>query len=323
MILIVGGAGYIGSQVNKELHKQGYETLVLDDLSSGRADLVKWGKLIVGSLGDEKILREIFTNNKIETVMHFAAFKAVGESVLEPQKYYLNNVVNTLTLLKVMREFNINQFVFSSSAAVYGAAQYTPIDEKHPCSPLNPYGWNKLMVEQVLSDYSTAYDFKSVCFRYFNAVGADPESDTGELPGSSANLLPILMDAAIGRRPNVKMFGSDYSTTDGTCIRDYIHVCDLAEAHIKAVEYLGNGGKTDIFNLGNGKGYSVLEMINTAKEITGVDFSVISEGRRAGDSAVLIADSTKAKTVLGWVPKYTDLKVIVDTAWKWNLKLGK
>ena len=323
MILIVGGAGYIGSTVNKELNKQGFETLVLDDLSSGKAELVKWGKLVVGSLGDEKILREIFTNNKIDTVMHFAAFKAVGESVLEPQKYYLNNVANTLTLLKVMREFKINQFIFSSSAAVYGAAQYTPIDEKHPLSPINPYGWNKLMVEQVLSDYDKAYDFKSVCFRYFNAVGADPESDTGELPGSSANLLPLVLDAAIGRRESVKMFGTDYETPDGTCVRDYIHVNDLASAHIKAIDYLNKGGKSDKFNLGNGKGYSVREVISAAKEVTGVDFTVIDEGRREGDSAVLVADSTKAKTILNWVPQFTNLNEIVKTAWDWNLKLGK
>lgn len=322
MILIVGGAGYIGSTVNKELHKKGYETLVLDDLSSGHADLVKWGKLVVGSLGDENILREIFTNNKIETVMHFAAFKAVGESVLDPQKYYINNVANTLVLLKVMREFNINQFIFSSSAAVYGAAQYTPIDEKHPQSPLNPYGWNKLMVEQILADYGKAYGFKSVCFRYFNAVGADPESETGELPGSSANLLPLLMAAAIGRRPDVKMFGTDYPTPDGSCVRDYIHVCDLASAHISAIEYLNNGGKSEVFNLGNGAGYSVKEMIATAKMVTGVDFKVIEVGRREGDSPVLVADSAKAKRILNWVPQFTDLKAIVESAWKWNLKLG-
>ena len=222
-----------------------------------------------------------------------------------------------------MREFKVNQFIFSSSAAVYGAAQYTPIDEKHPLSPISPYGWNKFMVEQILSDYDLAYGFKSVSLRYFNAVGADPESDTGELPGSSANLLPLVLDAAIGRRDNVKMFGSDYPTPDGTCIRDYIHVTDLANAHIGAIEYLNKGGKSDKFNLGNGKGYSVREVIAAAREVTGINFNVIEEGRREGDSPVLVADSTKAKTVLNWTPQFTDLKEIVKTAWDWNLKLGK
>ncbi len=323
MILNVGGAGYIGSHVNKELARAGYETLILDDLSSGKRELVKWGKLIEGKLDDEVILDKIFSENKIEVVMHFAAFKAVGESVLDPEKYYLNNVAGPLVLLKKMRQYGVSKFIFSSSAVIFGNPQYSPIDEKHPQNPINPYGQTKLMIEHILADYSKAYGLNSVALRYFNAAGADLESECGEWAGSSSNLIPLVLDAAIGRREDIKIFGTDYETPDGTCVRDYIHVTDLASAHIKALEYLNQGGQTEFFNLGNGKGYSVKEVVEMAKKITKVDFKVVEAPRREGDPAVLVADSTKARQVLGWEPKYPDLEIIVESAWKWNQKLAE
>jgi UDP-glucose 4-epimerase len=318
MILIVGGAGYIGSHINKDLNKKGYQTLILDDLSSGKEALVKWGKLVVGSLGDEAVLEKIFSENKIETVMHFGAFKAAGESVVNPEKYYFNNVANTLTLLKVMKKYGVDKFIFSSSAAVYGVPQYNPMDEKHPKSPINPYGRTKLMVEEILEDYSVAYGLKYVALRYFNAAGADPEVEVGEWPGGCANLIPVIFDVVSGRKPELKVFGTDYETADGTCIRDYIHVSDLADAHVKAVEYLNNGGVSDKFNLGNGNGFSVKEVINIAKEVTGVDFKVVEAERRPGDPAILMADSKKAREILGWQPTHQDLREIVETGWKWE-----
>lgn len=318
MILIVGGAGYIGSHINKDLNKKGYQTMVLDDLSSGKEALVKWGKLVVGSLGDEAVLEKIFSENKIEAVMHFGAFKAAGESVVNPEKYYFNNVANTLTLLKVMKKYEVNKFIFSSSAAVYGVPEYNPMDEKHPKSPINPYGRTKLMVEEILEDYSVAYGLKYVALRYFNAAGADPEVEVGEWPGGCANLIPVIFDVVSGRKPELKVFGTDYETADGTCIRDYIHVSDLADAHVKAVEYLNNGGASDKFNLGNGNGFSVKEVINIAKEVTGVDFKVVEAERRPGDPAILMADSKKAREVLGWQPIHQDLREIVETGWKWE-----
>jgi len=321
MILIVGGAGYIGSQVNKLLSKLGKETLILDDLSSGKRELVKWGELIEGNLGDEKVLEKIFTQYKIEAVLHFAAFKAVGESVVEPEKYYSNNVSNTLVLLKTMRKFGINKFIFSSSAAVFGCPSYNPIDEKHPQNPINPYGWTKLMVEQMLKDFSAAYGLKSVALRYFNASGADMEAEVGEWTGSTANLIPLVMDTAMGRRPEIKIFGTDYETPDGTCIRDYIHVVDLADAHVRALDYLDKGEETNQFNLGNGKGFSVREVIDCAKKISGVDFKVVESERRPGDPPILLADSNKAKEILGWTTKYPELEVIIKSAWEWSKKL--
>ena len=323
MILIVGGAGYIGSHINKELTKQGFKTVVFDNLSSGKKELVKWGEFFEGDLGNIESIREVFKKYPIEAVLHFAAFKAVGESVVDPQKYYLNNVCNTLNLFKVMRENNVNKFIFSSSAATFGEPQYIPIDEKHPQSPINPYGETKLMVEHIMRDYSTAYDFRYVALRYFNACGADLESETGEWQGSSSNLIPLTLDAAIGAREEIGIFGTDYPTPDGTCIRDYIHVTDLAEAHVLALKYLMDGGQSDCFNLGNGKGFSVKEVIDMAKEVTGIDFKVTPKDRRAGDPPELIADSKKAKEILKWEPKYFDLKTIMTSAWNWHKQFKK
>lgn len=318
MILVVGGAGYIGSHINKELNKQGFKTVVFDNLSSGRKELVKWGEFFEGDIGNIEQVREVFKKYPIEAVMHFSAFKAVGESVIDPKKYYRNNVANTLNLLDVMVENNVKKFIFSSSAAVFGDPKYIPIDENHPQSPINPYGETKLMVEHILRDYSKAYDFKYVALRYFNACGADLDGEVGEWPGSSANLIPLVLDVAIGARSDIKVFGTDYETADGTCIRDYIHVTDLATAHVLALDYLLKGGQSDCFNLGNGKGFSVKEVVACAKKVTGIDFKVVETERRPGDPPTLIADSKKAKEILGWNPQYADLETIVTSAWKWH-----
>lgn len=323
MILIVGGAGYIGSHVNKALNKEGYQTVVFDNLSSGKKDLVKWGEFFEGDLGKIEDIRGVFKKYSIDAVMHFAAFKAVGESVVNPQKYYKNNVSNTLNLFEVMMENKVNKFIFSSSAAVYGTPQYIPIDEKHPQSPINPYGETKLTIEHIMRDYSTAYDFKYVSLRYFNACGADVEGETGEWQGSSANLIPMILDAVIGAREDIKVFGTDYPTKDGTCIRDYIHVTDLAQAHVLALKYLTDGGQSVALNLGNGNGFSVKEVVEMVRKVTGVDFKIINADRRAGDPPELIADSTKAKELLKWEAKYFDLETIVSSAWNWHKQFKK
>ncbi len=323
MILIVGGAGYIGSHVNKALNKEGYQTVVFDNLSSGKKDLVKWGEFFEGDLGKIEDIRGVFKKYSIDAVMHFAAFKAVGESVVNPQKYYKNNVSNTLNLFEVMMENKVNKFIFSSSAAVYGTPQYIPIDEKHPQSPINPYGETKLTIEHIMRDYSAAYDFKYVSLRYFNACGADVEGETGEWQGSSANLIPMILDAVIGAREDIKVFGTDYPTKDGTCIRDYIHVTDLAQAHVLALKYLTDGGQSVALNLGNGNGFSVKEVVEMVRKVTGVDFKVVNADRRAGDPPELIADSTKAKELLKWEAKYFDLETIVSSAWNWHKQFKK
>lgn len=318
MILIVGGAGYIGSHINKELTKEGFETVVFDNLYSGKKELVKWGEFFEGDLAKIEDIRSVFKKYPVEAVLHFAAYKAVGESVTDPQKYYKNNVAGTLNLFEVMKENGVNKFIFSSSAATFGEPKYIPIDEKHPQNPINPYGETKLMVEHIMRDYDKAYGMKYVALRYFNACGADPEADVGEWPGSSSNLIPLVLDAAIGRREDIRIFGTDYETPDGTCIRDYIHVTDLASAHVLALKYLLDGKDSQCFNLGNGKGFSVREVIEAAKKVTGIDFKVVEVERRAGDPPELVADSKLARQVLGWEPKYADLETIVSSAWKWH-----
>ncbi len=320
MILVVGGAGYIGSHVNKELNKRGYETIVYDNLLYGHIESVKWGNFILGDIGDLDQLRLVFTRYNIEAVMHFSAFIQVGESVKLPEKYYINNVKNTLNLLQVMLETGTKYFIFSSTAAVYGIPKKTPITEDHPLNPINPYGKTKLTVERILEDYNNAYDFNSVSLRYFNASGADPDIEIGEKHNPETHLIPLILDAAIGRRDDIKIFGTDYTTPDGTCIRDYIHVTDLADAHIRALEHLMNGGKSDIFNLGNGMGFSVNEVIEKAKQITGKDFTVTKTERREGDPPILTASPDKAKNKLHWHTKYSELDNIIKTAWEWHKK---
>lgn len=323
MILIVGGAGYIGSHLNKEINKKGYETVVFDNLSYGHEDFVKWGTFERGDLGNIEDIRKIFKKYSIEAVMHFAAFTYVGESVEDPQKYYMNNVKNTLNLLKVILEENVKFFVFSSTCATYGNPVEIPITENHPQNPINPYGRGKLIVEQVLKDYSDAYGLKYASLRYFNAAGADPDCEIGEMHDPETHLIPLILDAASSKREDIKIFGTDYDTPDGTCIRDYIHVTDLADAHILALEYLKNGGSSDFFNLGNGNGFSVKEVIETARKITGKEIKEVEVERRPGDPPILIGSSKKAMKILKWKPKYHDLSKIVETAWKWHQNINK
>jgi len=318
MILIVGGAGYIGSHLNKEISKKGIKTVIFDNLSYGHKDFIKWGIFEQGDLSNIEDIRSVFRKYPIEAVMHFAAFTYVGESVEDPQKYYMNNVKNTLNLLQVMLEENVNYFVFSSTCATYGNPVEIPITESHPQNPINPYGKGKLMVETVLKDYSDAYGFKYASLRYFNAAGADPDGEIGELHDPETHLIPLILDVAAGKREDVKIFGTDYDTPDGTCIRDYIHVTDLAEAHILALEYLQKGGESNVFNLGNGNGFSVKEVIETAKEITGKDIKAVESNRRPGDPPILIGSSKKAMEILNWKPKYHDLSKIIETAWNWH-----
>lgn len=316
-ILVAGGAGYIGSHVCKMLAKEGFDVLVYDNLSKGYKTFVKWGKFIEGDIGDRKKLEEVFESNKIEAVMHFCGFIEVGESVNNPHKYYINNVVNTLYLLEIMLKHKVNNFIFSSSAAVYGMPEKIPIDETAPTFPINPYGKTKLMVENILDDYHNAYGLNSVCFRYFNAAGADPDGEIGEAHNPETHLIPLVLDAAMGRRDSVKIYGTDYDTKDGTCIRDYIHVNDLAKAHILGLKYLFETKSSEKFNLGSESGYSVREIIETVKKITNKDFNVIETERRPGDPAILVAKSDKAKKILGWNVEYS-IEDIVKTAWKWH-----
>jgi len=320
MILVTGGAGYIGSHANKELTRAGYETVVLDNMSYGHPDFLKWGVFEEVDLGDLESIRNVFRKYEIEAVMHFAAFTYVGESVEDPQKYYLNNLRNTLNLLQVMNEFEVRKLVFSSTCATYGNPQKIPLTEDHPQNPINPYGQGKLMVEKVLKDYSSAYGLRYVSLRYFNAAGADPEGEVGERHEPETHLIPLILDAAMGKREDIKIFGTDYPTTDGTCIRDYIHVTDLADAHIKALKYLEDGGESEVFNLGNGNGFSVREVIEEARKVTGKEIKATETERRPGDPPVLVGSSEKARKILKWQPKYDDLTKIISTAWEWHKK---
>jgi UDP-glucose 4-epimerase len=320
-ILVTGGAGYIGSHTVLALKAAGYDVIILDNLVYGHRDLVEkvlQVKLIVGDTCDRNLLDNLFSTHNIQAVMHFAAYAYVGESVTQPAKYYHNNVVGTLTLLEAMLEASVNKFVFSSTCATYGIPQSVPLVEEHPQNPINPYGMSKLMVEEILRDFSQAYKFKSVSLRYFNAAGADPEGRLGEDHQPETHLIPLLLLTALGRRESVSIFGTDYPTADGTCIRDYIHVTDLAEAHILALEYLLQGGETAAFNLGNGNGFSVTEVIETAQEVIGKKIKTIESGRRPGDPPVLVGSSEKAMRVLGWKPKYAHIRDIIAHAWNWH-----
>ncbi len=317
-ILVCGGAGYIGSHMVKRLVREGYGVLVYDNLSTGFQELVTGGEFIEGDLADAEKLRDVFANYRIDTVMHFSASALVEESVARPRKYFSNNVINTLNLLDAMLDARVPRFIFSSSAAVYGIPEKVPIGEDHPQRPINPYGLTKLMVENVLREYARAYGLRFVSLRYFNAAGADPEGEIGEMHEPETHLIPLAFRAARGRLKALKIYGGDYPTADGTCVRDYIHVSDLAGAHLRAMEYLAAGGAPEIFNLGNGSGFSVRQVTDTVKQVTGIDFPVETAARRPGDPPVLVADSRKAKTVLGWRPEFPDLKTIVATAWKWE-----
>ncbi len=322
-VLVTGGAGYIGSHAVLALQRSGYEVVILDNLVYGHRDIVEQvlkAELIVGDTNDRQLLDHLFSMRQIDAVMHFAAYAYVGESVSAPDKYYRNNVIGTLTLLEAMKDASINKFVFSSTCATYGVPQQVPIPEDHPQNPINPYGMSKLMVEKILADFDHAYDFRSVWFRYFNAAGADPEGALGEDHNPETHLIPLTLMAALGKRDSLSIFGTDYPTPDGTCVRDYIHVTDLATAHVLGLEYLLKGGKTEVFNLGNGNGFSVKEVIETAREVTGKEIKAVECDRRPGDPPALVGSGEKARQILGWNPQYSDLNAIITHAWNWHQK---
>jgi UDP-glucose 4-epimerase len=317
-VLVVGGAGYIGSHMVKMLASAGHQVVTLDNLSTGYRDAVKYGNFIEGDIADSEILNRVFSDNNFDGVMHFASYIEVGESVRDPAKYFRNNFSNTLNLLDAMVRYQVKSFIFSSTAAIFGEPEYTPIDENHPKYPINPYGKSKLMVEQALEDYEKAYGLQSVCLRYFNAAGADSEGELGERHNPETHLIPLILQAASGRRDKISIFGHDYPTVDGSCVRDYIHIVDLCSAHMAALERLINGSGSKRYNLGNGNGFSVIEVIEAVKSVTGRDFNVVTEQRRPGDPAVLVANSALARTELGWEPVYDDLEIIVKHAWNWE-----
>lgn len=317
-ILVVGGAGYIGSHIVKMLLATGYHVVTLDNLSNGHQDAVLGGDFVLGDIADNKALEHLFTNYAFDGVMHFASFIQVGESVQKPSKYYQNNVVATLNLLDAMVAHNVKNFIFSSSAAIFGEPHYVPLDEQHPKQPINPYGLSKWTIEQILADYDHAYKLKSVCLRYFNAAGADPDGQLGERHDPETHLIPLVLQVASGQRPSITIFGQDYDTPDGTCIRDYIHINDLCQAHLLALEQLLQGADSAVYNLGNGTGFSVQQVIDIAKEITEQPIPVIIGKRRVGDPARLVADSKKAQSLLGWQPQYADLATIISHAWQWE-----
>lgn len=320
MILVVGGAGYIGSHINKMLHNNGYDTVVYDNLVYGHKEAVKWGVLEEGDLSDTKRLDEVFEKYDIEAVFHFAAYAYVGESVTNPSKYYHNNVANTLNLLDAMVKHDVKYIVFSSTCATYGEPETMPITEDMRQNPINPYGATKWMVERIMADYKRAYGINYCCLRYFNAAGADPDGEIGESHTPETHLIPLILAAAAGDRENIKVFGSDYDTRDGSCVRDYIHVTDLADAHLRAMDYLRNGGESTCMNLGNCIGNSVLEVIVAAKKVTGVKIPVVLDERRPGDPPTLVGSAEKAEKLLGWKPQYGDIETILEHAWNWYQK---
>lgn len=315
-IIVAGGAGYIGSHMVKMLSSAGFNPVTVDNLSTGHRDSVLYGDFEECDIADSVRMGRIFEKYNPAAVIHFAAFSLVGESVSKPDKYYRNNVSGTLSLLDTMRRHACDRFIFSSTAAVFGNPEYLPIDELHPKTPVNPYGRTKLMTEQALGDYAEAYGLRYVIFRYFNAAGHDESGDLKERHSPETHLLPLVVQAAKGERSHIALYGDDYDTPDGTCVRDYIHVNDLCAAHLAGIKYLENGGEPADFNLGNGNGFSVKEIIDKVRLVSGRDFEVKTEGRRAGDPASLVADSSKARHVLGWQPEYTDIEDIIKTVWK-------
>ncbi|NEP32262.1 MULTISPECIES: UDP-glucose 4-epimerase GalE [Moorena] len=322
-VLVTGGAGYIGSHAVLALLAAGYNVVVLDNLVYGHRDIVEdvlKVKLVVGDTNDRVLLDNLFRDYDISAVMHFAAYAYVGESVTDPAKYYRNNVTGTLTLLEAMVAASIKKLVFSSTCATYGVPKTVPIPEDHPQNPINPYGASKLMVERILSDFHTAYDLKSVTFRYFNAAGADPEGRLGEDHTPETHLIPLVLLTALGKRESISIFGANYPTADGTCIRDYIHVKDLASAHVLGLDYLLKGGDSQIFNLGNGNGFSVKEVIEAARFVTKQNIKAIECDRRPGDPPALVGSSDKARKLLGWYPQYSDINTILSNAWQWHQK---
>ena len=317
-ILVTGGAGYIGSRTVAALLEQGREVVVIDNLQTGHREALLGGKLYEGDLRDKPLLAKLFAENEIEAVIHFAANSLVGESMKDPVKYFDNNVYGTLCLLDAMDQANVRKIVFSSTAATYGEPEKVPIEERDPTRPTNVYGETKLTMERMMAWFDQVLGIKYVSLRYFNAAGAHESGKIGEDHRPESHLIPLIIQAALGQRPSIQVFGDDYNTGDGTCIRDYIHVSDLADAHLRAVDHLLSGGESDVFNLGNGQGFSVKEVIETVKQVTGRDFPVVISPRRAGDPAVLIASSDKARRVLGWNPTRNKLSSIIESAWQWH-----
>jgi len=322
-ILVTGGAGYVGSHTVKRLQQQGYDCLVLDNLVHGHREFVKDTELIEGDLSDPSLLNDVFSGNRIAAVMHFSAYAYVGESVTQPLKYYENNVGSTITLLRCMLEAGVARFIFSSSCATYGNPSHVPITEEHPQNPVNPYGASKVMVERILRDFDQAYGLRSVVFRYFNAAGADPGGEIGEWHDPETHLIPLLLEVAAGERESVQIHGSDYPTPDGTCVRDYIHVCDLADAHIQGLIYLLGGGNSDFFNLGNGNGFSVKDVVEAVARVSQCSVRHVYGPRRPGDPPILVGSAAKAKRMLGWKPQFPELEEILRTAWLWQPKLKR
>jgi UDP-glucose 4-epimerase len=321
-IIVTGGAGYIGSHVVKALGERGYDVLTYDNLSFGHAEAVLYGSLVVGDLSDHDTLRKTFEAFKPDAVMHFAAYIVVPESVREPILYYRNNFCNALNLIEACREHGTKNFIFSSTAAVYGIPRTSPVSEVAPLEPINPYGSSKVMVERLLSDLSADPNFRFVSLRYFNVAGADAMARIGQKRKDATHLITLAVRTALGKRPFLEIYGTDYPTPDGTCIRDYIHVDDLAGAHLAALDYLRKGGKSDVFNCGYGHGASVREVVSAAKRVTGADFTVVEAGRREGDPPELVADPSKLGTVLGWTAKHDDLEYVIRTAFEWEKKIG-
>lgn len=317
-VLVCGGAGYIGSHMVRYLVTEGHEVVVFDNLSTGHREAVRQGELVVGDLLDLGSLRDVFARHRFDAVIHFCAHSIVADSVTRPYAYYENNVVGTLNLLKVMREREVSKLVFSSTAAVFGTPTSRLIDENHPTNPINPYGASKLMVERMLVDAASAYGLRSVALRYFNAAGADIAGDIGESHQPETHLIPNILRAALGVGGKLKIFGDDYDTRDGTCVRDYIHVNDLASAHLKAIRFIESQGGAHAFNLGNGCGFTVREVIEAAKNVTGMDIPCEQAPRRPGDPSMLVASNDKAQALLGWTPSMTDIAQIVETAWRWH-----
>jgi UDP-glucose 4-epimerase len=317
-VLVVGGAGYVGSHTCMHLKLAGYEPVVYDNLSNGHFDFVKWGPYEYGDIRDKARLQEVLNYYKPASILHFAAFIEVGQSIKEPVSFYDNNVAGSLQLFAAAIEAGVRNVVFSSTCATYGVPRQVPIDESHPQHPINPYGRTKLIVEQVLGDYSTFCGLKHVALRYFNAAGADMEGRIGEWHDPETHVIPLAIEAALGKRKRFMIYGDDYPTRDGTCVRDYIHVNDLAVAHVKALNYLESGGYSQAINLGTGTGTTVRELLDTVKTVSGRDFEVCVVDKRDGDSPVLVADNEKASRILGWKPQH-DLRSIVQTAWNWHL----
>lgn len=322
-ILVAGAAGYIGSHMVRMLDQLGHAIVAFDDLSAGFRDAVLGGEFVQGSLHDAALLDSLFGAHRFDAVVHFAGSIVVSESVRDPARYYQNNLAGTLNLLDAMRAHGVNKLVFSSTAAIFGVPQYVPIDEQHPQAPINPYGMTKWVTERILRDYDAAYGLRSVALRYFNAAGAAPDAALGERHNPETHLIPLALRAAAGVLPRLTVFGTDYDTPDGTCIRDYIHIVDLCDAHVLALQHLSSGGESRAYNLGNGQGYSVKEVIQVAERVSGKTIPVQYGPRRAGDPPRLVADASRIKRDLGWLPRFGELGQIVQHAWGWEVAKEK